>query len=92
MSYPAEEISHSSDYPADRGDDRDVEEPSDDDDDDAEPVRTTPGPGYEVGESSAAGAARQVGPTIAGADLYRFSDMLDVAPGCQASRELGYGD
>ncbi|GJY65864.1 hypothetical protein Tco_0468102, partial [Tanacetum coccineum] len=31
---------------------------------------TTPGPGYEVGESSAAGTARQVGPTIARADLY----------------------
>ncbi|GJT73188.1 hypothetical protein Tco_1032474 [Tanacetum coccineum] len=38
------------------------------------PCRTTPGPGYEVGESSAAGAARQ-----------------DAAPGCQTSRELGYG-
>ncbi|GKF36119.1 hypothetical protein Tco_0112877, partial [Tanacetum coccineum] len=34
--------------------------------------RTTPGPGYEVGESSAAGAARQVGPTTAEADLYGF--------------------
>ncbi|GKG51341.1 hypothetical protein Tco_0541725, partial [Tanacetum coccineum] len=30
--------------------------------------RTTPGPGYEVGESSAAGATRQFGPTIASAD------------------------
>ncbi|GJW05911.1 hypothetical protein Tco_1568334 [Tanacetum coccineum] len=55
------------------------------------PCRTTPGPGYEVGESSAAGAARQVGPTTAGADLYRFADMLDAAPGRQTSRELGYG-
>ncbi|GKG18265.1 hypothetical protein Tco_0372563, partial [Tanacetum coccineum] len=27
------------------------------------PRRTTPGPGYEVGESSAAGTARRVGPT-----------------------------
>ncbi|GKF24256.1 hypothetical protein Tco_0076578, partial [Tanacetum coccineum] len=27
------------------------------------PCRTTLGPGYEVGESSTAGAARQVGPT-----------------------------
>ncbi|GJV68613.1 hypothetical protein Tco_1484122 [Tanacetum coccineum] len=52
---------------------------------------TTPGPGYEVGESSAAGAARQVGPTTARADLYGFADMLDAAPGCQTSRELGYG-
>ncbi|GJR05411.1 hypothetical protein Tco_0528395 [Tanacetum coccineum] len=29
------------------------------------PCRTTPGPGCEVGESSAAGAARQFGPTTA---------------------------
>ncbi|GJZ86838.1 hypothetical protein Tco_0658448 [Tanacetum coccineum] len=55
------------------------------------PRRTTPGPGYEVGESSAAGAARQFGPTTAEADLYGFADMLDAAPGCQTSRELGYG-
>ncbi|GJS36848.1 putative reverse transcriptase domain-containing protein [Tanacetum coccineum] len=55
------------------------------------PCRTTPGPGYEVEESSAAGAARQVGPTIARADLYGFADMLDAAPGRQTSRELGYG-
>ncbi|GKF12518.1 hypothetical protein Tco_0050444 [Tanacetum coccineum] len=39
------------------------------------PCRTTPGPGYEVGESSTAGAARQVGPTTARADLYGFADM-----------------
>ncbi|GKF79464.1 hypothetical protein Tco_0235032, partial [Tanacetum coccineum] len=37
------------------------------------------------------GAARQVGPTIARADLYGFANMLDAAPGCQKSRELGYG-
>ncbi|GJX28834.1 hypothetical protein Tco_0236913, partial [Tanacetum coccineum] len=55
------------------------------------PCRTTPGPGYEVRESSVAGAARQVGPTIAGADLYRFADMLDAAQGRQMSSELGYG-
>ncbi|GKB29098.1 hypothetical protein Tco_0868499 [Tanacetum coccineum] len=55
------------------------------------PRRTTPGPGYEVGESSAAGTARQVGPTTAEADLYGFTDMLDTAPGCQTTRELGYG-
>ncbi|GKE90604.1 hypothetical protein Tco_1571699, partial [Tanacetum coccineum] len=55
------------------------------------PCRTTPGPGYEAGESSAAGAARQVGPTTARADLYGFADMLDAAPGRQTSRELGYG-
>ncbi|GKA86824.1 hypothetical protein Tco_0808535, partial [Tanacetum coccineum] len=39
------------------------------------PCRTTPGPGYEVGESSAAGTARQVGPATARADLYGFADM-----------------
>ncbi|GJU75051.1 hypothetical protein Tco_1266456 [Tanacetum coccineum] len=55
------------------------------------PCRTTPGPGYEVGESSAAGTARQVGPATARADLYRFADMLNAAPGRQTSRELGYG-
>ncbi|GJT58904.1 reverse transcriptase domain-containing protein [Tanacetum coccineum] len=55
------------------------------------PCRTTPGPGYEVGESSTAGAARQVGPTTARADLYGFADMIDAAPGRQTSRELGYG-
>ncbi|GJS08958.1 hypothetical protein Tco_0365754 [Tanacetum coccineum] len=55
------------------------------------PCRTTPGPGYEVGESSAAGTARQVGPTPVRADLYRFADMLDAAPGRWMSRELGYG-
>ncbi|GJT11155.1 hypothetical protein Tco_0858197 [Tanacetum coccineum] len=55
------------------------------------PCRTTPGPGYEVGESSAAGTARQVGPATARADLYGFADMLDAAPGRQTTRELGYG-
>ncbi|GJW75992.1 putative reverse transcriptase domain-containing protein [Tanacetum coccineum] len=53
--------------------------------------RTTPGPRCEVGESSAAGAARQFGPTTAEADLYGFTDMLEAAPGRQMSRELGYG-
>ncbi|GJR15746.1 hypothetical protein Tco_0798398 [Tanacetum coccineum] len=42
-------------------------------------------------EHSTAGAARQVGPTTARADLYGFADMLDAAPGRQTSRELGYG-
>ncbi|GKE87465.1 hypothetical protein Tco_1564940 [Tanacetum coccineum] len=55
------------------------------------PRRTTPGPGYEVGESLAAGTARQVGPTTAEADLYGFADMIDATPGRQPSRELGYG-
>ncbi|GJU97839.1 putative reverse transcriptase domain-containing protein [Tanacetum coccineum] len=45
------------------------------------PCRTTPGPGCEVGESSAAGAARQFGPTTAEADLYGFTDMLEAALG-----------
>ncbi|GJR14365.1 hypothetical protein Tco_0797017 [Tanacetum coccineum] len=40
--------------------------------------RTTPGPRCEVGESSAAGAARQFGPTTAEADLYGFTDMRDA--------------
>ncbi|GKG09160.1 hypothetical protein Tco_0337906, partial [Tanacetum coccineum] len=52
---------------------------------------TTPGPGYEVGESLAAGTARQVGPTTARTDLYGFADTLEAAPGRQMSRELGYG-
>ncbi|GJW79428.1 hypothetical protein Tco_0143403 [Tanacetum coccineum] len=42
-----------------------------------------------VGESSAAGTARQVGPATARADLYGFADMLDAAPGRQTSREFG---
>ncbi|GJU32676.1 hypothetical protein Tco_1176265 [Tanacetum coccineum] len=50
--------------------------------------RTTPGSpppplDDEVGESSAAGAARQFGPTTAEADLYGFTDMLEAAPGRQ---------
>ncbi|GJS39262.1 hypothetical protein Tco_0564305 [Tanacetum coccineum] len=49
--------------------------------------RTTPGPGYEVGESSAAGTARRVGPTTARADLYGFADTLEAAPGRRMSRE-----
>ncbi|GKF26087.1 hypothetical protein Tco_0081981, partial [Tanacetum coccineum] len=55
------------------------------------PCRTTPGPRYEVGESLAAGTARQFGPATARADLYGFVDMLDAVPGRQMSRELGYG-
>ncbi|GKC34156.1 hypothetical protein Tco_1046540, partial [Tanacetum coccineum] len=53
--------------------------------------RTTLGPRYEVGESSAAGAVRQVRPTTAKVDLYGFADMLDATPGCQTSRKLSYG-
>ncbi|GJR11535.1 putative reverse transcriptase domain-containing protein [Tanacetum coccineum] len=55
------------------------------------PCRTAPTPMYEVGESLAVGAARQDGPAIAKADLYRFVDMVDDAPGCLMSSELGYG-
>ncbi|GJR29839.1 hypothetical protein Tco_1106071 [Tanacetum coccineum] len=32
-----------------------------------------------------------VGPTTARVDLYGFADMQDAAPGCQMTRELGYG-
>ncbi|GJR41585.1 hypothetical protein Tco_1309688 [Tanacetum coccineum] len=56
------------------------------------PCRTTPGPGYEVGESSAAGTARQVGPTTARADLYGFADMLDGGTKTPNAKELGYGN
>nr|GEZ41479.1 retrovirus-related Pol polyprotein from transposon 17.6 [Tanacetum cinerariifolium] len=56
-------------------------------------------PSQEVGESSAAGAARQDEPAIARddpyslvrEDLYGFVDRVDVAPRCSMSRELGYG-
>ncbi|GJY65073.1 putative reverse transcriptase domain-containing protein [Tanacetum coccineum] len=34
---------------------------------------------------------RALVPTTAEADLYGFADMLDAAPGCQTTRELGYG-
>ncbi|GKF34465.1 hypothetical protein Tco_0107665, partial [Tanacetum coccineum] len=59
----------------------------------------SPTPSREVGESSAAGAARQDRPTIARddpysiarEDLYGFVDMIDVPPRCLTSRELDYG-
>ncbi|GKE26919.1 hypothetical protein Tco_1442303 [Tanacetum coccineum] len=58
-----------------------------------------PTPNHEVGESSAAGAARQDGPavaredpySVARGDLYGFVDRVDVAPGRPMSRELDYG-
>ncbi|GKD91605.1 hypothetical protein Tco_1367112 [Tanacetum coccineum] len=58
----------------------------------------SPTPSHEVGESSAAGAARQDRPTIsrddpysiAREDLYGFVDMVDVPPKCSTSRELDY--
>nr|GFA67252.1 hypothetical protein [Tanacetum cinerariifolium] len=57
----------------------------------------TPTPSQEVGECSAAGAARQNEPTIARDDpyslvreeLYGFFDRVDVAPGRLMSKELG---
>ncbi|GKG23148.1 hypothetical protein Tco_0388451, partial [Tanacetum coccineum] len=56
-------------------------------------------PSHEVGESSAASAARQDrlaiardDPySIARGDLYGFIDIVDVAPGHPMSRELDYG-
>ncbi|GKF16922.1 hypothetical protein Tco_0061840 [Tanacetum coccineum] len=59
---------------------------------------TSPTPSREVGESSAAGVARQDTPTvarddpysIAREDLYGFVDMVDVPPRCSTSRELDY--
>ncbi|GKF16940.1 hypothetical protein Tco_0061858 [Tanacetum coccineum] len=59
----------------------------------------SPTPSHEVGESSAASAARQDGPGIAREDpysivredLYRSADMVDVPPRCSTSRELDYG-
>nr|GEW00480.1 hypothetical protein [Tanacetum cinerariifolium] len=56
-------------------------------------------PSQEVGESSAAGAARQNEPAIARDDpyslvreeIYRFVDRVDVAFGRPMSKELGYG-
>ncbi|GJS70970.1 VIER F-box protein 2 [Tanacetum coccineum] len=59
----------------------------------------SPTPSHEVGESSAADAARQDKPaiarddpySIAREDLYGFVDMVDVPPRCSTSRELDYG-
>ncbi|GKB36602.1 hypothetical protein Tco_0881544 [Tanacetum coccineum] len=51
----------------------------------------SPTPSQEVGESSAAGAARQDRPTLAREDLYGFVDMVDIPPRCLTSRELDYG-
>ncbi|GJS35924.1 hypothetical protein Tco_0534306 [Tanacetum coccineum] len=51
----------------------------------------SPTPSREVGESSAAGAAKQDRPTIAKEDLYGFVDIVDVLPRGSTSRELDYG-
>ncbi|GKE96431.1 hypothetical protein Tco_1581286, partial [Tanacetum coccineum] len=58
-----------------------------------------PTPNHEVGESSAAGAARHDRPavargdpySVARGDLYGLVDRVDVAPGHLMSRELDYG-
>ncbi|GJW67647.1 hypothetical protein Tco_0122071 [Tanacetum coccineum] len=58
----------------------------------------SPTSSHEVGESSAAGAARQDRPaiarddpySIAREDLYGFVDMVDVPPRSSTSRELDY--
>ncbi|GKD91327.1 hypothetical protein Tco_1366834, partial [Tanacetum coccineum] len=50
----------------------------------------SPTPSPKVGESSAAGAARQDRYTIARDDLYRFVDVVDVPPRCSTSKELDY--
>ncbi|GJW28743.1 retrovirus-related pol polyprotein from transposon TNT 1-94 [Tanacetum coccineum] len=47
----------------------------------------SPTPSRVVGESSAAGAARQDRPTIAREDLYGFVDIVDVPPRCSTSRD-----
>ncbi|GJS75330.1 hypothetical protein Tco_0725211 [Tanacetum coccineum] len=59
----------------------------------------SPTPSHEVGESSAAGDARQDRPAIARddpyfiarEDLYGFVDMVDVPPRCSTCMELDYG-
>nr|GEY15603.1 hypothetical protein [Tanacetum cinerariifolium] len=59
----------------------------------------SPTPSQEVGENSAAGAAKQDEPVVARDDsyslvreeLYGFIDRVDVAPGLSMSRELDYG-
>ncbi|GJV23851.1 hypothetical protein Tco_1376546 [Tanacetum coccineum] len=48
-------------------------------------------PVHETEMPEISGTARQVRPATARANLYRFADMLDAAPGRQTSRELGYG-
>ncbi|GJZ17814.1 hypothetical protein Tco_0553937 [Tanacetum coccineum] len=91
------------DYPADRDDDDEEEEEEEEHPAPADSVPprvhfASPTPSREVGESSAAGAARQDRPTIARddpysiarEDLYGFVDMVDVPPRCSTSRELDY--
>ncbi|GKB86846.1 hypothetical protein Tco_0959118 [Tanacetum coccineum] len=51
----------------------------------------SPTPSHEVGESLAAGAARQDRYAIAREELYGFVNMVDVPSRCSMSRELDYG-
>ncbi|GKD03314.1 hypothetical protein Tco_1178288, partial [Tanacetum coccineum] len=46
---------------------------------------------FEVGESSAAAAARQPGLDVTHATDYSFVDTMDATPGRPMSREVGYG-
>ncbi|GKF48462.1 hypothetical protein Tco_0141713, partial [Tanacetum coccineum] len=46
---------------------------------------------FEVGESSAAVAARQPGLDVTHAIDYSFVDIVDATPGRPMSREVGYG-
>ncbi|GJV29994.1 putative reverse transcriptase domain-containing protein [Tanacetum coccineum] len=52
---------------------------------------TAPAPRFEVGERSAAAAARQLGLDVTHATYYSFVDTMDATPGCIMSREVGYG-
>ncbi|GJX24530.1 hypothetical protein Tco_0230826 [Tanacetum coccineum] len=52
---------------------------------------TAPAPRFEVGESSAAAAARQPGLDATHATDYSFVDTVNATPGHPMSREVGYG-
>ncbi|GKC12760.1 hypothetical protein Tco_1009542 [Tanacetum coccineum] len=52
---------------------------------------TAPAPRFEVGDSSAAVAARQPGLDVTHATDYSFVNTMDVTPGRPMSREVGYG-
>ncbi|GKE25865.1 hypothetical protein Tco_1441249 [Tanacetum coccineum] len=51
---------------------------------------TTPAPRFEVGESSAAAAARKPGLDVTHDTYYSFVDTVDATPGRPMSREVGY--
>ncbi|GKE41767.1 hypothetical protein Tco_1469051 [Tanacetum coccineum] len=52
---------------------------------------TAPAPRFEVGESSAAVAARQPGLDVTPVTNYSFVDIVDATPGRPMSIEVGYG-